>query len=52
MKISLERKGVKRNSKSQKKSGLTTAVSSKERKGKETSVRERKKRCRKNLKNS
>jgi hypothetical protein len=50
MNVSLERKRVKRNSKAQKTSMLTIAVSSKEGAGKETSAKERKKRCRKNLK--
>jgi hypothetical protein len=44
MKVSLERKKVKKNSKSQKKSRLTAAISSKERKGKE--LRARRKRLR------
>jgi hypothetical protein len=52
MKVSSERKTAKRNSKAQKKSRVTTPVSSKKREWEETSINERKKRCRKNLRNS
>jgi hypothetical protein len=49
MKGSLESKAIKRNARAQKKS-RPTAVSSKKRQNKETSLKERKKRYRKNLK--
>jgi hypothetical protein len=49
MKVSLESKAIKRNARAQKKS-RPTAISSKKRQNNETSLNERKKRCRKNLK--
>jgi hypothetical protein len=50
MKVYLKRKTVKRNSEPHKKSRIITPVSSKKREGKETSVKERNERCRKNIK--
>jgi hypothetical protein len=51
MKVSLGSKAIKRYAREQKK-GRRTFISSKERQNKETNLKERKKRCRKNLRDN